>query len=58
MRLCSDAEGLRKGYFLSFHYFSLPALPPKRGWNLRVRHQQHQPGSVAFLNGEKEIKRN
>lgn len=38
MKLCSDAEGVKKGYFLSFHYFSPPALPPKRGWNLHVRH--------------------
>lgn len=38
MKLCSDAEGVGKGYFLSFHYFPPPALPPKRGWNLHVRH--------------------
>lgn len=58
MKLCSDAEGVEEGLFLSFHYFSPPALPPKRGWNLCVRRQRHQPGPVAFLNGKNEIKCN
>lgn len=58
MELCSDAEGARKGYFPSCRYFSPPASPPERGWNPQGRRRQHQPGPVAFLNGENEIKRN
>lgn len=58
MKLCSDAEGARKGYFPSCRYFSPPASPPKHEWNLHGRRRQHQPGPVAFLNGENEIKCN